>query len=140
MLRVLRNGGRIGPANWTPEGFIGQLFRVIGAYIPAPPGLKSPALWGTESHIVELFGAQSADIRTVRKNFKFRYRSAAHWIQIFRDFYGPTHKAFAALDPTAQNALEKDITALLNRCNTAGQASLVVPGEYLEVVITKRGG
>ena len=140
MLRVLRDGGRIGLANWTPEGFIGQLFKVIGAYIPAPAGLKSPALWGTEPHIVELFGAQAADIRTVRKHFNFRYRSAAHWIQIFRDFYGPTHKAFAALDPAGQNALEKDITALLNRCNTAGQASLVVPGEYLEVVITKRGG
>lgn len=140
MLRVVRNGGRIGLANWTPDGFIGQLFKVIGAYIPAPAGLKSPALWGTEPHIVELFGAQSADIRTVRKNFNFRYRSAAHWLQIFRDFYGPMHKAFAALDLTGKNALEKDIIALLNRCNTGGHGSLVVPGEYLEVVITKRGG
>jgi ubiquinone/menaquinone biosynthesis C-methylase UbiE len=138
MLRVLRNGGRIGLANWTPEGFIGQLFKVIGTYIPAPAGLKSPALWGTEPHIVELFGAQATDIRTVRRNFNFRYRSAAHWIQIFRDFYGPTHKAFAALDSAGQDALEKDITALLNRCNIAGPASLVVPSEYLEVVITKR--
>jgi SAM-dependent methyltransferase len=138
MLRVLRNGGRIGLANWTPEGFIGQLFRVIGTYIPAPAGLKSPALWGTEPHIVELFGAQATDIRTVRRNFNFRYRSAAHWIHIFRDFYGPTLKAFAALDSAGQDALEKDITALLNRCNIAGPASLVVPSEYLEVVITKR--
>ena len=97
MLRVVRDGGRIGLANWTPEGFIGQLFKVIGAYIPAPVGLKSPALWGTEPHIVELFGPQAIAIRTVRRNFNFRYRSAAHWIQIFRDFYGPTHKAFAAL-------------------------------------------
>ena len=140
MLRVVRNGGRIGLANWTPEGFIGQLFKTIGAYIPPPVGLKSPALWGTEPHIVELFGTQAADIRTVRKNFNFRYRSAAHWLQIFRDFYGPTHKAFAALDATAQKALEKDITALLDRCNVAGAASLVVPAEYLEVIITKRGG
>jgi len=138
MLRVVRAGGRIGLANWTPEGFIGQLFKVIGTYIPAPVGLKSPALWGTEPHIVELFGAQATDIRTVRRNFNFRYRSAAHWIQIFRDFYGPTHKAFAALDSAGQDALEKDITALLNRCNIAGPASLVVPSEYLEVVITKR--
>ena len=122
------------------RGFIGQLFKVIGGYIPAPAGLKSPALWGTEPHIVELFGTQAADIRTVRKNFNFRYRSPAHWLQIFRDFYGPTHKAFAALDGAGQNALEKDITALLNRCNTAGDASLVVPAEYLEVVVTKRGG
>jgi len=137
MLRVVRHGGRIGLANWTPEGFIGQLFKVIGNYIPAPVGLKSPALWGTEPHIVELFGPQATNIRTVRKNFNFRYQSAAHWIQIFRDFYGPTLKAFAALDPVRQDALEKDITALLNRCNTAGSESLVVPSEYLEVVITR---
>jgi hypothetical protein len=138
MLRVARRGGRIGLANWTPEGFIGQLFKVIGQYIPAPVGLKSPALWGTEAHIAELFGAQAASIRATRANFNFRYRSAAHWLQIFRDFYGPTHKAFAGLDPARQEALAQDITALLNRLNTAGPASLVVPGEYLEVVITKR--
>ena len=138
MLRVVRSGGRIGLSNWTPEGFIGQLFKVIGTYIPAPAGLKSPALWGTEPHIVELFGAQATDIRAARKTFNFRYRSAAHWIQIFRDFYGPTHKAFAALDAAGQDALAKDITALLNRCNTAGPASLVVPGEYLEVVIGRK--
>jgi ubiquinone/menaquinone biosynthesis C-methylase UbiE len=138
MLRVVRAGGRIGLANWTPEGFIGQLFKVIGAYIPAPAGLKSPALWGTEPHIAELFGAQARDIRTVRRNFNFRYRSAAHWLQIFRDFYGPTHKAFAALNPSGQDALAKDITALLDRCNTAGAASLVVPAEYLEVVIERK--
>jgi ubiquinone/menaquinone biosynthesis C-methylase UbiE len=138
MLRVVRPGGRIALANWTPEGFIGQLFKVIGGYIPAPAGLKSPALWGTESHIAELFGAQSAAIRAVRRTFNFRYRSTAHWIQIFRDFYGPTHKAFAALDAAGQKALEKDITALLDRLNTAGAASLVVPGEYLEVVIEKK--
>ena len=138
MLRVVRAGGRIGLANWTPEGFIGQLFRVIGTYIPAPAGLKSPALWGTEPHIVELFGAQATGIRAVRRHFNFRYRSAAHWLQIFRDVYGPTHKAFAALDPAGQNALAKDITALLDRCNTAGPASLVVPSEYLEVVIERK--
>lgn len=138
MLRVVRRGGRIGLANWTPEGFIGQLFKVIGHYAPAPAGLKSPALWGTEAHIVELFGARAADIRCARRNFNFRYRSAAHWLQIFRDYYGPTHKAFAALDPARQEALAQDITALLNRLNTAGAASLVVPSEYLEVVITKR--
>jgi SAM-dependent methyltransferase len=138
MLRVVRDGGRIGLANWTPEGFIGQLFKVIGAYIPPPAGLKSPALWGTEPHIVELFGAEAADIRTSRKHFNFRYRSAAHWIQIFRDYYGPMHKAFAALDLAGQTALAKDIKALLNECNIAGPDSLVVPAEYLEVVITRR--
>jgi len=138
MLRVVRSGGRIGLANWTPDGFIGQLFKVIGAYIPAPAGLKSPALWGTEPHLVELFGAEAAKIQASRRIFNFRYRSAAHWMQIFRDFYGPTHKAFAALDAAGQDALAKDIATLLNRYNTAGPASLVVPSEYLEAVITRR--
>jgi len=138
MLRVVRSGGRIGLANWTPEGFIGQLFKVIGAYVPPPAGLKSPALWGTEPHIVALFGPQAADIRCVRKQFNFRYRSSAHWIQVFRDFYGPTLKAFAALDTAGKSALERDIVALLDRLNVAGKSSLVVPGEYLEVVIVKR--
>jgi ubiquinone/menaquinone biosynthesis C-methylase UbiE len=140
MLRVLRSGGRIGLANWTPEGFIGQLFKIIGAYLPPPAGLQSPALWGTESHIAELFDAHSSEVRTERKDFKFRYRSAAHWLDAFREFYGPMHKAFAALDPAAQNALAKDITQLLHLSNIAGEASMVVPAEYLEVVVTKRGG
>jgi SAM-dependent methyltransferase len=138
MLRVLRAGGRIGLANWTPDGFIGRLFKVIGAHVPPPAGLKSPALWGSEPHVVALFGAQAAQIHCVRRNFNFRYCSAAHWVQVFRDFYGPTHKAFAALDAAGQQALERDIVALLGQMNTAGAASLVVPGEYLEVVITKR--
>src|SRR5262249_23563241 len=138
MLRVVRSAGRIGLANWTPEGFIGQLFSVIGRHLPPPAGLQSPALWGTEPHIVTLFGAQAQDIRTVRKQFNFRYQSPAHWIQVFREFYGPTHKAFLALDPAGQKALEADITALLERLNVGGPRSLVVPGEYLEVVVTKR--
>jgi SAM-dependent methyltransferase len=137
MLRVVRGGGRIGLANWTPEGFIGRLFKVIGAYVPPPAGLKSPALWGTEPHIVELFGPRAAQIRCERRHFNFRYRSAAHWVQVFRDFYGPTHKTFAALDEAGQRALERDITALLAQMNTGGKTSLVVPGEYLEVVVTK---
>jgi ubiquinone/menaquinone biosynthesis C-methylase UbiE len=138
MLRVLRPGGRIGMANWTPEGFIGRLFKLIGAHLPPPAGLKSPALWGTEARLQELFGAQATQIRCVRKVFNFRYESAAHWVQVFRDFYGPTHKAFAALPGAAGQALERDIVALLAEFNTAGPASLVVPGEYLEVVIVKR--
>ncbi|MEM5385545.1 class I SAM-dependent methyltransferase [Paraburkholderia phymatum] len=138
MLRVLRDGGRIGLANWTPEGFIGQLFKLIGGYLPPPAGLKSPALWGTEPHIVALFGSEATDILCQRKQFNFRYRSVAHWIQVFREFYGPTLKAFAALDPSMQTALEQDIADLLDRFNVAGTSSLVVPGEYLEVVIRKR--
>jgi ubiquinone/menaquinone biosynthesis C-methylase UbiE len=138
MLRVTRPGGRIGLANWTPEGFIGRLFRTVGAYLPPPSGVKSPALWGTEPHIVELFGAQAVEIRTERKHFNFRYRSPAHWLQVFRDYYGPVHKAFAALDSVRQKALETDIVRLLEELNVDGGRSLVVPGEYLEVVIVRR--
>lgn len=136
--RVVASGGRIGLASWTPEGFIGQLFKAVGAYVPPPAGLKSPALWGTETHIVRLFGSQAADIRCVRRKFNFRYRSAAHWIQVFRDFYGPVHKAFAALDAERQRRLENDLVELLEWHNVAGRRSLVVPSEYLEVVIVKR--
>lgn len=139
MLRVVRSGGRIGLANWTPEGFIGQLFKTIGQHLPPPAGLKSPGMWGSEEYLNGLFGAQAAHIHAERKIFNFRYASAAHWLRVFRDFYGPVHKAFAALDTGAGQALERDIMALLDRFNTAGQASLVVPAEYLEVVITKHG-
>jgi len=138
MMRVLRSGGRIGMANWTPEGCIGRLFKVIGKHVPPPAGLKSPAMWGTEAHLSALFGSQATHIRCERKHFNFRYQSAAHFVQVFRDFYGPTHKAFLALDATGRAALERDITALLDELNVAGNASLVVPAEYLEVVIGKR--
>jgi SAM-dependent methyltransferase len=138
MLRVVRGGGRIGLANWTPDGFIGRLFKVIGAYVPPPAGLQSPALWGTEPHVATLFGAEAADMHCVRKHFNFRYRSSAHWIQVFRDFYGPTLKAFAALDADRQAALARDITMLLEQGNVGGASSLVVPSEYLEIVIIKR--
>lgn len=138
LLRVVRSGGRIGLANWTPEGFLGDLFRVIAAHVPPPPGVQSPMLWGAEPHVVELFGPAAADIRTQRRIFNFRYQSPAHWIEIFRNFYGPTHKVYAALDPTRQAALTADITALLERLNLGGPQSLVVPGEYLEVVITRK--
>lgn len=135
---VRRGGGRIGMANWTPEGFIGELFRVIGTYLPAPAGLESPALWGSEPHIARLFGPLATELCCVRRRFRFRYRSAAHWIQVFRNFYGPIHKAYEGLDPEHQSHLTADITALLERSNVGGPHSLVVPSEYLEVVIRKQ--
>ena len=139
LLRVVRAGGRIGLANWTPDGFIGQLFKTMGAHVPPPAGLKSPALWGTEACLRALFG-DAVDIRAERRLFYFRYASPAHWLQVFRDFYGPTQKAFARLDSAGQAALERDVLALMGRFNTAGPASLVVPSEYLEAVITRRRG
>ena len=137
MLRVVRPGGRIALANWTPGGFIGRLFRIIGAYVPPPQGVKSPSLWGTEPHIVELFGPGATQLRCERRHFVFRYRSAAHWLDIFRTYYGPMLKAFGAVAADARPALERDILALLEELNVGGPDALVVPSEYLEVVITR---
>jgi SAM-dependent methyltransferase len=137
LLRVVRRGGRIGLANWTPQGFIGRLFKVIGTHLPPPAGLRPPPLWGTETHLVELFGTRAAAIHCERRHFNFRYRSPAHWLQVFRDFYGPTHRAFASLDADSGAALEHDIIRLLEEMNTADRDSLVIPSEYLEVVIER---
>ncbi|MDB5792281.1 MAG: SAM-dependent methyltransferase [Massilia sp.] len=138
LMRVVREGGRIGLASWTPDSFIGHLFKTIGKYVPPPAGVMSPLPWGTEAYLGELFGDAAADIHTARRNFLMRYASPAHWLQIFRDYYGPVYKAFGALDVHGQAALEHDIMTLLERFNTAGKASLVVPSEYLEAVIVKR--
>jgi SAM-dependent methyltransferase len=137
MLRVVRAGGRIGLANWTPEGFVGRLLALVGRHVPPAPGLESPALWGTEPHIVRLFGRQAFEIHAERRTFFMRYESPSHWLQVFRDYYGPTHQAFAALDPEGQRALELEITGLLEGMNIGGPQSLVVPAEYLQVVLVR---
>ena len=136
MLRVCRLGGRIGLASWTPEGFIGQLFRVVSKHVPPPAGVKSPLLWGTRDHLQTLFGSAASIAHTVR-DFAFRYESPEHFVEIFRTFYGPVHKAFAALDAGGQQSLEADLLALLRSCARSSAAGLVVPGEYLETVITR---
>lgn len=137
MLRVLRPGGRIGVASWTPDGFIGQMFRVVGSYVPPPAGVASPLLWGTEAHLHELFGA-GATLRCSRRDFNFRYRSAEHLVQVFRDFYGPVLKAFAALDGDRQAALQRDLVELARNNDRSGGRALVAPAAYLEAVIVKR--
>jgi len=137
LLRVTRSGGRIGLANWTPEGFIGELFRVVGRFVPPPPGVQPASAWGTETRLVTLFGPQARSIRAERRNYMFRFESAEHWITIFRTYYGPVHKAFAALDDAAQQALHAALIELLERYDRGGSGSLVVPGEYLEVVIER---
>ena len=136
LLRVCRLGGRIGLASWTPEGFIGQMFRVVAKYVPPPAGVKSPLLWGTRDHLQSLFAGAASIDHTVR-DFAFRYESPEHFVDVFRTFYGPVHKAFAALDASNQASLEADLIALLKRCASPSTAGLVVPGEYLETVITR---
>jgi ubiquinone/menaquinone biosynthesis C-methylase UbiE len=138
LARVCRPGGRIGLANWTPEGFIGQVFKTLGRHLPPPAGVQSPSMWGVQTHLKTLFGDNAATLAVTPRLFNFRYRSAAHFIEVFRTWYGPIHKAFAALPADAAKALERDLTELMNRLNCAGASSLVVPSEYLEVVITRR--
>jgi ubiquinone/menaquinone biosynthesis C-methylase UbiE len=136
LLRVCRRGGRIGLANWTPSGFIGRLFVVIGRYLPPPAGVTPASRWGDEEYIRQLFGPAS-EIRTERRQYAFRYRSPQHWIDVFRTWYGPVHKAFASLSPDAQAGLEKDLVDLIAAFNVSGDSTMVAPGEYLEVVIVK---
>jgi len=136
MMRVCRKGGRIGLASWTPSGFLGQLFRVVATYVPPIPGVRSPLLWGTDAHIQHLFQGAARIVQTSR-HFAFRYRSPEHWVEVFRTYYGPVHKAFAALDAEKRAALEADLIALLRQSDRGGSSGLVVPGEYLETVITR---
>ena len=138
LLRVCRRGGKIGLANWTPEGFIGQVFKTLGKYLPPAAGTKSPALWGTSSRITEMFGTAATSIKAERCNFTFRYRSPEHFLEVFKNYYGPMLKAFAALDSSNQQALRNDLLALIGRMNGADDGTMVVPSEYLEIVIVKR--
>ena len=136
MLRVCRSGGRIGMANWTPESFIGQVFKTIGKHIPPMPGVRSPALWGTKARLEEMFGGR-ASIEATSLMYNFRYRSPAHWLEVFRTWYGPVHKAFEALPQPGKAALEEDFLALIDRFNRAKDGTMVVPSDYLEVVVTR---
>ena len=137
MTRVCKRGGKIGLANWTPDGFIGQLFKTIGKHVPPASGAKSPALWGTHARIVELFDPRATSVQSALRNFVFRYRTPAHWLEVFKTYYGPVLKTFAALEPAAQAALQGDLMALIERFNRSGDGSMVVPSEYLEIVITR---
>ena len=135
MLRVCRPGGRIGLANWTPEGFIGEMFKIVGRHVPPPAGIRSPLQWGTTDRLAELFeGAASVEAET--RQFVFRYRSAQDWLDTFRTYYGPTLKAFAALDDAGRSAFERDLLGLAEAWNTSTDGTLRVPSDYLEVVVT----
>ena len=135
MARACKPGGRIGLANWTPGSFVGELFSAMRKYLPSPAGVMSPALWGTEERLHELFGARLDSIAIERKDFVFRYHSAAHWLEVFRTYYGPMNKSFGALDDDKQEALAADLIALAEKYNRATDGTLVAPSEYVEVVI-----
>jgi ubiquinone/menaquinone biosynthesis C-methylase UbiE len=137
LLRVCKPGGRIGLANWTPEGFVGQMFKIVGAHVPPPAGVQSPLLWGTEAHLQELLGS-GADVQVTRKHFTFRYRSAQHFFEVFRDYYGPTFKAWGALDEAGQASFQEQLVALADGANRSSAGDLAVDSEYLEVVATRR--
>jgi SAM-dependent methyltransferase len=137
LLRVCRNGGKIGIANWTPDGFIGHLFKTIGRHMAPPAGVRPPSLWGQRDHLDHLFGHGATSIQARRRHFVFRYRSAEHCVEVFKTYYGPVLKAFAALLPEAQEALRKDLLGLIAEFNRSGDDTMVVPSEYLEVVITR---
>jgi ubiquinone/menaquinone biosynthesis C-methylase UbiE len=136
LMRVCKPGGRIGLANWTPTGFLGDLFRLIPRYVPPTPGVQSPVLWGTDAHVRDLF-PEAAAIEHTTRMFAFRYRSPEHWVEVFRTFYGPTHMAFLALDADGQAALEAGLIALLRDADRGDGPGLVIDAEYLETVITK---
>ena len=138
LLRVCRPGGRIGLANWTPEGFIGQLFKAVGGHVPPPAGVASPAQWGSRGRLAELFEADAMKIDAPLRQFTFRYRSPQHFLEIFRGYYGPVLKAFGALDEPRQHGLAEDLVALMQRFNRATDGTLVIPSDYLEVVIVRR--
>src|SRR5689334_15927859 len=138
LLRVCKSGGQIGLANWTPDGFIGHLFKTIAKYLAPPAAAKSPMLWGTRGRVTELFGSSTSWIKTEPRQFKFRYRSPEHFLEVFKTYYGPMLKAFAALEPPQQERLHSDLCALIARMNKVDDGTMVVPSEYLEIVITKR--
>lgn len=137
LLRVCKPGGKIGLTNWTPGGFIGQLFKTVGRYLPPPAGVNSPAAWGSEAFLEQHFGSKVTHMRVTPRQFNFRYHSPEHWLDIFSTYYGPTLKAFEALDETAGHSLREDILRLIGVHNRAPDGAMVVPSDYLEIVVTR---
>jgi ubiquinone/menaquinone biosynthesis C-methylase UbiE len=139
LLRVCKPGGTIALASWTPEGFIGELFRTVGAHVPPPAGVQSPMLWGTEGHLRDLFGDGIASLEVKERVFTFRFTSAEEFVDFFRTWYGPTLKAFAALEEPAREWLERDLVALARRFDRLGAAdAIAIPAAYTEAVAVKR--
>ena len=139
LLRVCRPGGTIALASWTPDGFIGDLFRTVAAHVPPPAGVQSPMLWGTEAHLRTLFGDAIASLEVEERTFTFRFESAQEFVDFFRTWYGPTLKAFAALEGDARAALEQDLLALARRSDRLGGSdAIAIPSAYTEAVAVTR--
>jgi ubiquinone/menaquinone biosynthesis C-methylase UbiE len=138
LLRVCRPGGRIGLASWTPDSLIGQMFRLLGRHLPPPAGLQSPSRWGDAQHLQVLLGHGAATIEARTLAFNFRYRSAAHFVEVFRHWYGPVQKAFLALPEAQASRLEGELIELLETRRRRDATTLIVPSEYLETVVTRR--
>ena len=138
LARVCRPGGRIALASWTPEGFIGDLFRTTAKHVPPPAGVSSPMLWGTEAHLRHLFGEEISSLELTERTFTFRFPSAEHFVTFFRLWYGPTLKAFAALGDAGREALEADLTELARRHDRLETDALAIPATYLEAIAERR--
>jgi len=136
LLRMCRPGGRIGLACWTPEGFVGRLLGIVGRHVALPPGIPDVRRWGAQAELRRMFGGASVD--GALRHFAFRYRSATHWIDVFRGVDGPVLTALDTLDTAERVALNADIMALVGRFDMSGSQSVVVPAEYFEAVIVRR--
>jgi len=140
LLRVCRPGGRIALANWTPGGFVGQMFKTIASHVPPPTGMPSPILWGDEAKVRERFGGACSDLRTTPRMIGFEFPFApAEVVEFWRVYYGPTNRAFEALsaEPVKQAALRADLSKLWTGHNRAGSGATQVQSEFLEVVAIK---
>jgi SAM-dependent methyltransferase len=139
LLRVVKPGGRIGMGNWCPDGAVGQMFKTIAKHAPPPPGIDSPLLWGTEERLRELFGDGISDLRVERRTSRQPFRSADHYIEFFRTYFGPTQMAYERVGPEGEQALTDDLHAFLEAANTAGERALVLEADYLEAIATRAG-
>ncbi|HYJ18009.1 MAG TPA: class I SAM-dependent methyltransferase [Burkholderiales bacterium] len=138
LVRVCKPGGKIGMSNWTPAGFWGQTFGLVGKYLPPPPGVRPPAEWGTEKRLKELFGASTASMKITERSALFRYQDSQHWIRVFSTYFGPIMRALATLQEPRRAEFLKELDDILNRFNKSGDDTLVVSADYLEVVAVKK--
>lgn len=138
LLRVCRPGGKIGLANWTPNSFVGEFLRTVGKHVPPPPGLRPAPLWGTEERLRELLGEGVSSLGVERRGYVFRSPSMKTFGDHYRAYFGPLRRAFESLDAEGQGALQRDLEQLLERWNTSGDETILVPSDYLEVVAVRR--